>query len=447
MSKCIPQLLSFSPIVGKKVQADFDGGEITSDAGVLTLRETEARVGVIAAISTAIHDLRDSRYVEHEILHIVAQRVNQIACGYEDANDCNKLRNDPAHKLAAGKLPVSDSPLASQPTASRLENAVSRCDLYRMGSAFVDIFINSYSAPPEIIVLDFDDTEDKAHGQQQLSLFNGYHGSRCYMPLHVYEGLSGKLITSILRPGSRPKGSQILAIFKRLLSKIRASWPDTIIVFRGDSHFCVPEMLKFCDTHNVKYCVGLAGNATLKRLTESLVIEAKSVFAQSNIPVRLYESFSYKAGSWDKSQRVVVKVEASSSGTSLRFLATNLTEPDEATIYQDIYSPRGQMENYIKDHKLHLKSDRTSCNSFEANQFRLFLHSAAYVIMHSLRENVLKGTEFAHAQFDTIRLYLLKVGAKVRELKTRIKLHLPSSFAHKDILVNACAIFCTLATT
>lgn len=444
MSKCTPQLLPFASIAGKKVQADFDGGELTSDAGVLTLRETEIRVGVIAAISTAVHDSRDSRYVDHRVRDIVAQRVNQIACGYEDANDCNKLRNDPAHKLAAGKLPVSDSPLASQPTASRLENVASRCDLYRMGSAFVDIFVASYSAPPEIIVLDFDDTEDVTHGQQQLSLFNNYYGSNCYLPLHVYEGLSGKLITSILRPGSRPKGSQIVAILKRIVARIRASWPETIIVFRGDSHFCVPEALKYCDEHGIKYCLGLAGNAVLKRLAEPLLSKAKAVFAQSNIPVRLYESFSYQAGSWDKPTRVIAKAEVSSSCASLRFLATDLKEPDETTIYHHIYSPRGQMENYIKDHKLGLKSDRTSCNSFEANQFRLFLSSAAYVLMHAFRENALKGTEFARAQFDTIRLHLLKVGAKVRELKTRIKLHLPSSFPHKTVLAKACAIFCVL---
>jgi len=403
-------------------------------------------VGIISAISAAIHDLRDSRYVDHKTPDIITQRVNQIACGYEDANDCNKLRNDPAHKLAADKLPLTGSPLASQPPASRLENSATRSDLYRIGRALADNFIASYSSAPEIIVLDFDDTEDETHGHQQLTLFNDYYGSRCYLPLHVYEGLSGKLITSILRPGSRPKGSQIVAILKRLVARIRASWPDTIIVFRGDSHFCAPEVLKFCDTHNIKYCVGLAANAVLNRLAEPLTNEAKAVFAQSNIPVRLYESFSYKAGTWDKPTRVIAKAGVSPSVSSLRFLATNLAEPDEAAIYQDIYSPRGRMENYIKDHKLYTKSDRTSCNKFSANQVRLFLHSAAYVLMHALRENVLKGTEFARAQFDTIRLHLLKIGAKVRELKTRIKLHLPSSFPHKDIMVKACAIFYVLST-
>jgi hypothetical protein len=445
MSNYTTQPLPFSPLSGKKVEADFDGGEVTSDAGVLLLRETEAQVGIIAAITSAIHDLRDLRYVDHQIADLITQRVNQIACGYEDANDCNALRNDPAHKLAANKLPITDTPLGSQPTSSRLENAVRRCDLYRMGCAMLDNFIASYAAPPEIIVLDFDDTEDETHGKQQLALFNGYYDSRCYLPLHVYEGLSGKLITSILRPGKRPTGKQVVAILKRIVKRIRASWPDTIIVFRGDSHFCAPEVLKYCDEHGLFYCIGLGSNAVLKRLVKPLMAEAKAIFAKSNIKVRLYESFSYKADTWDSSKRVVAKAEVTEKGCISRFVVTNLTQPDEATIYQKIYSGRGQMENYIKNHKIYTRSDRTSCHSFAANQFRLFLHSAAYILLHALRENILKSTEFARAQFDTIRLKLLKIGAKVRELKTKIKLHLPSAFPHKAILVRACAVFCTLA--
>jgi hypothetical protein len=446
MGKCTTQRLPFSSIAGKKVEADFDGGEVTSDAGVLLLRETEAQLGIISAITSAIHDLRDLRYVDHKIKDMITQRVNQIACGYEDVNDCNKLRNDPAHKLAANKLPLTDIPLASQPTSSRLENAVSRSDLYRIGRAILDNFIASYAAPPEIIVLDFDDTEDETHGHQQLALFNGYYDSRCYLPLHVYEGLSGKLITSILRPGKRPTGKQVVAILKRIVKRIRTCWPDTIIVFRGDGHFCSPEVLRYCDEHGLYYCIGLSGNAVLKRLIEPLMAEAKSIFAKSNIKVRFYDSFTYQADTWDKPQRVIAKVEVNAKGENPRFVVTNLTKPDEATIYQQIYAGRGQMENYIKNHKIYTKSDRTSCHKFTANQLRLFLHSAAYVLLQAMRENLLKGTEFARAQFDTIRLHLLKIGAKVRELKTKIKLHLPSSFPHKSILLNACAIFSILAT-
>ena len=447
MSKYSTQSLPFSPILRKKVVADFEGGEITSNAGALLLRETEKFVGIIFAIASAVRDTRDLRYVDHSINEIITQRVHQIACGYEDANDSDALRSDPALKISANRLPVSGLDLASQPTVSRLENVVRRADLLRMGYAIADNFIASYATAPEIIILDFDDTEDKTHGQQQLTLFNAYYDSHCYLPLHVYEGISGKLITSLLRPGKRPTGKQMVAVLKRIVKRIRTAWPETIILFRGDSHFCTPEVLRYCDRHQLLYVIGLSGNAILNRMISPLMAEAKAVFSQSHLPVRLYESFSYQAQSWDSPQRVVVKAEISAKGGNSRFVVTNLTEPDEATVYKYLYCGRGQTENYIKAHKLSLKSDRTSCHRFTANQFRLFLHSAAYILLHSFRENILKGTQFALAQFDTIRLQLLKIGARIRELKTKIALHLPSSYPCKTILASACAIFQILAVT
>ena len=445
--KYTTESLIFKSVSGKKVQADFDGGEVTSDAGVLLLREAEQHVGIINSFTNSIHDRRDQRYVTQELKDILSQRIYQIASGYEDANDSKTLRSDPAFKLAVNRLPVSGEDLASQPTISRFENAATRSDLLRLGNTLVDNFIVSYPTAPPIIILDFDDTNDDTHGMQQLCLYNGYYNSYCYQPLHVYEGLSGKLISSVLRPGKRSTGKQIVMILKRIVQKIRSSWPKTIILFRGDSHFCTPEVLQYCDDHDLLYGIGLSGNAVLQRLVISLIAEAKAVFARSNIKVKLYETFTYQAGSWDKPHKIVAKVEYSKKGTNVRFVVTNLTEPDPATIYKQIYCGRGQMENYIKDHKRSLKSDRTSCHSFEANQFRLFLHSAAYVLMHSLRENILKGTELAQAQFDTIRLKILKVGAKVREMKTRIKLHLPSSFPYKSIFYKASAVFSAIRVT
>jgi hypothetical protein len=447
MMTSITESLIFNSVSGKKVQADFDGGEVTSDAGVLLLRESEQHVGIINNFTNSIHDRRDQRYVTQELKDILSQRIYQIASGYEDANDSKTLRSDPAFKLAVNRLPVSGEDLASQPTISRLENAATRSDLHRLGCTLVDNFIASYPTAPPIIILDFDDTNDDTHGMQQLCLYNDYYNSYCYQPLHVYEGLSGKLISSVLRPGKRPTGKQIVMVLKRIVQKIRSSWPETLILFRGDSHFCTPETLQYCDENDLLYGIGLSGNAVLQRSVTSLIAEAKAVFAQSKIKVKLYETFTYQAGSWDKPHKVVVKVECSKKGTNVRFVVTNLTEPDPATIYKQIYCGRGQMENYIKDHKRSLKSDRTSCHSFEANQFRLFLHSAAYVLMHSLRENILKGTELAQAQFDTIRLKILKVGAKVREMKTRIKLHLPSSFPYKSIFYKASAVFSAIRVT
>jgi len=436
--------LRFSPVSDKKVEAQFDGGAITTDAGVLLLRETEQHTGIINALSLCVIDRRDQRYVTHSTKDMLSQRTYQIALGYEDGNDCNTLRSDPAFKLAVGRLPLSGEDLASQPTISRFENGVRRKELFKMAHVLADQFVDSYSKPPHIIVLDFDDTEDKAHGNQELILFNGYYKSHCYLPLHIYEGISGKLISAILKPGKRSTGKQIVAILKRIVKKIRASWADTTILFRGDSHFCCPEVLRFCRKRGLLYCIGLAGNSVLKRMVKELIAEAKSVFSVANRRVRLYESFTYQAESWDEPQEVVVKVEISDQGCNLRFVVNNLDESNPIVIYQDIYCGRGQAENHIKNHKIHLKSDRTSCHSFAANQFRLFLHSAAYNLFHALRENTLKTSEFAKAEFDSIRLYLLKIGAMVQEMKSKVKFHLPSSFPLKPILRKACTIFCSL---
>ena len=434
MSNYTSSSLIFNSISGKKVQATFDGGEITSDAGMLLLRETEHHEGLLSRFTRSIHDLRRPSHVRHNLEELLTQRIFQIAAGYEDANDCNDLRSDPAVKLAVGRLPISGEDLASQPTISRLENSVRRSDLLRIGYGLVDHFIASYRKPPTLIVLDFDNTDDETHGMQQLSLFNPYYDAQCYLPLHVYEGISGKLITSVLRPGKRPTGEQVVALLKRIVKRIRTAWPDTHILFRGDSHFCSSTILQWCEENTIRYCTGFPGTTAIKNVAEPLIAHAKALFAQSNMPVTLYETFSYKAKNWSSARQVVVKVELNDKKTILRFLVHNLDEPEPAVIYKTIYSGRGQMENYIKDHKLALKSDRTSCHNFMANQFRLFLHSAAYILMHSLRENLLKGTQWARAQFDTIRLKLFKIGAPVQEIKTKIKLHLPSSFPYKSVI-------------
>lgn len=429
--------------LNKKVEADFNGGEISSDAGLLLLKQTEQQKGIIKLVSQAINDGRRQKSVTHKVEEIISQRVYQIAVGYEDANDADTMRKDPILKMTAGQLPLSGKTLASQPTISRFENSIRKTDMLKIAYAIGDNFIASYSKEPERIILDFDDTEDKTHGQQQLSLFNGYHNSHCYMPLHVYEGISGKLIATVLRTGKRPKGKEVISILKRIIKKIRAAWPNTTILFRADAHYCSPEVLSFCEKYNLLYCIGLSGNSILQQMALPLVNQATNLFnPTASEPVKLYDFLVYQAKSWAKPQRVIIKTEVNNIGLSVRFVVTNIPDiTDAATTYKETYCGRGQMENYIKEHKLSLKSDRTSCNDFYANQFRLLLHSIAYILMHSLRENILQSTEFAKAQFDTIRLKILKIGARVREMKTSIKLHLPSSFPYKEILINACSIF------
>ncbi len=240
--------LPFARLCGKNLQADFDGGTLSSDGGVLFLREIEDQVGIIRRLAGALDDPRDARYTDHSYEEMLRQRIFQIACGYEDANDCDTLRHDPAFKAACGRLPLSDHPLASQPGMSRLENAPRRTELYRTAQAVFDTFIASYQQAPQCLLLDIDDTADEVHGAQQQSLVNGYYDRYCYLPLHIYEGQSGKLITSILRPGRRPTGKEIVSILKRVVGSIRREWPEVMILLRGDSHLSAPEVHEGCES-------------------------------------------------------------------------------------------------------------------------------------------------------------------------------------------------------
>lgn len=424
----------FKAISGKRVTADFTGGVVTSDAGVLVMRETANRIGIIEQLAGAVHDERHQSYVKHEINELLTQRIFQIICGYEDANDANDLRIDPGFKVSCGRLP-SDDDLASQPTITRFENSISTKDLYRIAEVFVDQFIASYESPPDALILDIDETEDETHGAQQLSLFNGYHDEYCYMPLYIFEGQTGKLVTSILRPGKRPSGKETRSLFKRVIKRIRAAWPSVGILIRGDSHFATPELYLWCDTHNVQYILGLTKNSILQELAQAPLSAAHYRYKTFGEKARVFKNIRYQASSWHRPLRVIIMAEVSTMGENLRFVVTSLESSQPSFIYETVYCGRGQMENFIKEHKIALKSGRTSCHSFIANCFRVMLHSAAYVIMHTFREKALAGTSLAKAQFDTIRLKLLKIGAEVRELKTKLHFILPASFPVKDIFV------------
>lgn len=440
--------LPFASISGKKVSTDFSGGVLTSDTGVLFLREVERGIGVVRRLASALSDRRHQSYTDHSYEELLRQRIYQITCGYEDANDCNDLRTDPAIKAACDRLPLSGADLASQPTMTRLENSVSRTDLYRMAGALVNTFLDSYKKPPEAIILDMDDTDDPTHGAQQLTLFNSYYDGYCYLPLHIYEGRSGKLITTILRPGKRSSGVEIRSILKRLVGYIRERWPEVKIFVRGDSHFNAPEVKEWCrEKEGVEYTVGQTGYAPMKETGEvtRLLHRARELYERCGRKIRLFTDFFYQADSWDGPERIICKVEVSSEGENLRFVNTSLKSSRPSFIYDTIYCARGRMENFIKNHKNFLHSDRTSCHSFKANQFRLFLHSAAYILLHTLAEKGLRGSKWARAQFNTIQNRILKVGARVNEMVTRVRFHLPTSFPLKKlfqmILINLSVAF------
>jgi len=433
MNKFNKQLLLFKDISGKKIEADFNGGEVSSDGGILFLREVEREVGLIRRIGEVLRDRRHPGYVKHQFIQLLKQRVFQIICGYEDGDDSDELRHDPVLKMTCERLP-DEKPLASQPTMSRFENGLSRTDLYRIAEVFLDIFIESYEEPPEAIILDIDDTDDPTHGHQQLALFNAFHDNYCYMPIHIYEGKSGKLITTVLRPGKRPTGEQIASILKRVVKKIREVWPEVGVLLRGDSYYSCPAVYEFCEKEEIKYVFGFNPSKPLKEKAKRLVEEAQKRYAREKQPVKIFSEFFHQAKSWPQPKRIIVKVEYNALGQNVRFIVTDLEHWNRRFIYETVYCGRGGAELFIKEHKNHLLSDRTSCSRFEANQFRLFLHSAAYVLLHAFRRLHLKGSQWARAQFSTIRLKLIKIGARVRQLKTRIKIHLPTSFPYKQEL-------------
>ncbi len=419
--------LHLAPFEDKAVIVDFDGGLLSSDGGLILLNDPDDQLGLTRDLAAVLRDPRDPRRVNFTIHDLRKQRVLHIAAGSEDANDATTLRHDPIFKLLLNRLPESGPPLASQPTISRVENRVSRTELSRLARVLVDQCIASYDRAPKLIVLDFDDTEDPAHGEQEQVRYDGYYGGYCFLPLHVYEGLSGRLITTIFK-AKRFSAAQMLAVLKRLLKHLRHAWPDTLIIMRGDSHFAYPEVMEWIEAQaHLSYVTGLTSNAVLKKLAHEVVEQAKRAYERDGSKGTRFHSTRYQAGTWSCTRRVVIKVEVSEKGVNTRFVVTDLEQARTQVLYRQIYCARGQMENEIKDHKRYLKSDRTSCHRFEANQFRVFLHSAAYVLLDTLRREVLKGTPWARATMETLQLRLLKLGARVHEFTDRIKISLPSS--------------------
>lgn len=434
----VPTLFNLSDFGKKQVEVRFSSEQISHDGGLLLLNEVEKQIGLIDKLAGCINDPRHQGYVHHSIGSMLKQRVMQIAAGYEDANDCNSLKNDGILKICAGE----QHSLSTQPTMCRLENLPGKKELYNMARVFVDNFIASYDKAPGMIILDCDDTNALAYGQQELALFNTYYGDHCFMPLHIYEGMSGKLITTILKPGRRSKSLNVFSLMKKLINYLHQYWPETLIILRGDGHFCSKEFMDWSqDLNKIAFITGITGNPALNKLAKITIESAEREFKQYGKALKRYHSFEYKAGTWEHSQRVVVKVEANSMGTNVRFIVSSLRNIRSKALYQQGYCARGAAELRIKDHKTYLLSDRMSCNSFLANQFRLFLHSAAYVLIHTLQHEVLKGTEFCKATMRTIQLKLIKVAACVKIMKTKVKVELPIEFYSKWVFEKCFGMF------
>jgi Transposase DDE domain group 1 len=414
-------------ICRKKVTIAFDGGRLSSDGGVLLLRGVEQHLGVAARVAGCLRDRRDPDRIDHEIAEMLRLRMFLIAAGYEDADDCDALRTDPVFKMAVGRLPESGAALCSQPTMSRLENAPSRIEIARMMAAMVDLFCASWRRPPQAITLDIDDTLDRVHGHQQLSLFNAHYDERCFLPIHIYEAATGKPVAVILRAGKTPGGAEVRAVIKHVVRRIRRHWPKTRLCWRGDSHYARPEAMDWCEENGVEYVFGLAGNdvlqAAVRPSADDLCVRRAETGEAKR---RTWTDFGYAAKSWTRSRRVVARLEATSRGFDARYVVTTLADSAEC-LYETIYCARGQAENFIKLHKTQLASDRTSCRSPRANQFRLILHTAAYWLLHTLRAAAPNRSDCRTAEFTTLRFRLLKIAARVVEHTARIRVWLPTA--------------------
>jgi hypothetical protein len=432
MAENAPFLPGLSPVHGKPVHLTFDGGRLTSDAGVLLLAEIERRLGLAERLARCLADPRAPDRIRHTLAEMIRFRTLLIATGYPDANDCDALRIDPAFKMAVGRLPERDEDLCSQPTMCRLENLPGSTALKRMMAAMVELFCDSFEQVPRRIILDIDDTCDPVHGGQQLALFHAHYGERCFLPIHVYEAVSGKPVAVILRPGKTPDGAEVMLVLRHVVGAIRRRWPKVDILVRGDSHYARHEALGWCERNRVAYAFGLAGNKVLLARVAGLAEDAAVARLEGEAAkVRHYDDFVYAARTWGTERRVIARIEASDRGADTRFIVTNLAGAPR-WLYEDVYCARGQTENLIKAHKLHLASDRTSCSKPGANQFRLVLHTAAYWLLHTLRGLAPKQSFWREAQFDTIRLAFIKVAGRVSELATRIKVALPCSYPYQQ---------------
>jgi hypothetical protein len=416
-------LFDLPSVARKKVSAAFDGGRITSDGGVTLLALADRRIGIVDRIAGLIVDPRDPALITHSVASILRARVLAIACGYEDANDLDRLRGDPAFKLACGRLPDSGGDLCSQPTVSRWENAPDLKTIIRLTYAMVDAWCDSYAREPEAVTLDIDDTLDAVHGAQQLSLFHAHHDERCFLPIHIYDTATGRPVAMILRPGKTPSGREAAGYLRRLYGRIRRHWPNTRLTIRGDGHYGRPELMDFCETHGLDYLFGVTGTPALAAKVDHIADPIRVERAERQaMAVRGFAQTRHAAKSWKRQRRVVARIEATPMGLDIRYVVTSLETPSPEHIYATLYCARGQAENLIKLHKAQLKSDRTSCRSPLANQMRLILHTAAYWLMLTVRDAVPKTHALAKAEFATLRATLLKIGARIRETAHRVRI-------------------------
>lgn len=424
--------LDFPSVDNHNVAVRCDGGDITSDAGLLLVNLADKKLGLTQALASCISDLRQQSKVTHKYLDMTRERVYAIAAGYEDANDLDTLGSDPALKTACGVLPSTGKDLASQPTISRLENTPTSKELLKASVAVARKVIEQLPPKTSRVIIDVDPTVDPAHGQQEFEFFNGHYNTHCFLPMHIHiTGDDGRqrILASVLRPGNSAATKAVKSILRIAIRLLRHRLGDVRIILRADSAFGVCDVLDFCEDTKIDYILGIKANNNLHLLSVPVQMDACLKYGWQGNGAREYGEFDYQAGTWRASRHVVVKAEITRGELNPRFVVSNLKLSPRDTY--EFYCARGNQENRIKEIKLDLSSGRTSCHRFLANQFRLLLHTAACVLMGVLQE-VLTGTKWAKAQVGTLRLRLLKVGARVVQSCRRIWFHLPSSFPEQE---------------
>lgn len=444
-TECIPDLFGFEPVEGRRVEAAFDGGTVTSDAGALLLGRTDRVIGLLDRFAVCFRDSRSPVAIEHRLMTLVSQRVIGIALGYEDLVDHDQLRHDPVLAAVIGKLTARRkgcAPLAGKSTLNRLEHApVDGASRYHkighddaaIERLFVDLFLEAHAAAPEQIILDLDATDDPIHGAQEGRFFHGYYGGYCYLPLYIFCGRH--LLAAKLRPSNIDASAGSLEEIIRIVAQIRACWPQVRIVLRADSGFAREALMAWCEANGIHYLFGLARNV---RLEAEIAAELETAAADSQVSgqaARRFKDFLWTTrDSWSCRRRVVAKAEHTRQGPNPRFVVTSLTpqDYDARALYEDVYCARGEMENRIKEQQLDLFADRTSAASLRANQLRLWFASMAYVLMEALRRIALTGSQFADATCGTIRRKLLKIGALVRLSVRRIKIAMASACPYQQ---------------
>lgn len=430
MPNCTPDPIDFGRLGRRQIEANFEGGSISSDGGVMLLRQVDHRLGLSGSIARVLNDPRDPSRVTHSLRDLVAQRLYALCCGYEDLNDHDRLRHDPLMQTAIG----TDESLGSSPTLCRLETRATRTDIWALNRVLVDQFVAAHSKTAEELILDIDASDIPLHGDQEGKEFHAYYDHHCYLPLYVYCGKS--LLACILRNSRIDGAKHAAAVIKLLISHLRRVWPEVNIIVRGDSGFCRQRLIRWCERHGVGYVIGMARNKRLHAEVKAWEDAMARRFHEKSEKQREIREFVYAAKSWHRERRLIARLEYGRQGTNPRFIVTNLDRPAE-DLYDRLYCLRGEAENRIKETQLDLFGTRTSCRKFLANWLRILFSALAYTLMQRLREMALKGSELENASAATIRVRLLKFGAAIVRNTRRVRILLASHHPLRLLFLSA----------